>query len=310
MKFWQLFMEGLSDLLHPYTFDIRFDTAKEGGLYYLDMSDVLAREIRGFEKGIPVIYHGDLKYHNPVTVSFYALLHHDRYVLEKDELQAEIFLKQAHWLQVQERAGAFTYPTPVPRYRANLGWRSAMAQGLAISVFVRAFNLTDERVYRDAGLQAAETLSKPIEMGGCTSFDDNGLPFLEEVAVIPPAHILNGAIFALWGLYDLEKISNTFQSFRELAVKRLIKELPRYDLGYWSRYDLMYHIPATRSYHMLHISQLKVLHELTGEPIFKLYADKWQNYLKDPLKRIRAFGKKAWFSMKEIVRYRDQGQGT
>lgn len=299
MKFWQLFMEGLSDLLHPYTFDIRLDRTK-AGLYYLDMSDVLAREIRGFEQDIPFVYHSGLKYHNPVTVSFYALHLYDRYLLKKDELQAELFLKQARSLQIQHQSGAFTYPFPIPRYKANSGWKSAMAQGLAISVFTRAFNLTHEAMYQEAALQAAKTLSKPVETGGCTSFDEKGLPFLEEVACDPPAHILNGAIFALWGLYDLEEISDAFQSFKKLVIRRLIRELPHYDMGFWSRYDLMYQAPASRGYHILHIAQLKVLHRLTGEPIFKHYADKWQCYLKDPLKRIRAFWRKAWFSMKGI----------
>ena len=296
-------MKGLSGLLRSYSFGIRFGTAK-GGLYYLDMSDVLAREIRGFEKDIPVTYHGNLKYHNPVTVSFYALHLYDRYLLEKDELQAEIFLKQARWLQAQHQAEGFIYPIPVPRYAANPGWKSAMAQGLAISVFTRAFNLTHEAVYQEAALQAAEILSKPIETG-CASFDEDGLPFLEEVAVNPPAHILNGAIFALWGLYDLELISNAFQPFKDLALKRLIKELPRYDLGYWSRYDLQYEVPASRGYHLLHIVQLEVLYELTGEPVFRYYAEQWRGYLKDPFKRIRAFVKKGWFSMKEALSHQN-----
>jgi hypothetical protein len=166
-----------------------------------------------------------------------------------------------------------------------------MAQGLTISVFTRAFNLTHEAMYQEAAIQAAETLSKPIETG-CTSFDEDGLPFLEEVAVNPPAHILNGAIFALWGLYDLELVSNAFQPFKDLALKRLIKELPRYDLGYWSRYDLQ-------------IAQLEVLYELTGEPVFRYYAEQWRGYLKDPLKWIRAFGKKAWFAMKDAASHQD-----
>jgi len=295
-------MKGLSDLLHSYTFNIRSNTI-EAGLFYLDMSDILTREIRGFEHDIPFIYHNGLRYHNPVTVNFNALHLYDRYLLEKDELQAELFLKQAHWLwtEMQNHGGAFIYPFPASRYTTNPGWKSAMAQGLVISVFVRAFGLTQEVIYYDAAIQAAKVLSQPIGKGGCTSFDENGLPFLEEVAVNPPAHILNGAIFALWGLYDLEKINNTLQTFKILVLKRLIKELSYYDIGYWSRYDLVYQAPASRGYHILHIAQLKVLYILTGESIFRYYADKWQNYLKDPIKRIRAFGEKAWFSMKREV---------
>lgn len=292
MRLIDLFKKGLMDLLYPYSFDVR-PGATKGGFYYLDISNIVTREIWGFRQGIPITRHG---HHNPVTVSFYALHVYDKY-LAKEERSFTKFLDQARWLQSQQDKGAFIYYVPVLRYAASGSWRSAMAQGLAISVFTRAYKLTHESQYLATALQAAEVLSKPIEAGGCASFDTNGLPFLEEVAVNPPAHILNGAIFALWGLYDLELISNDYCSFKDLVIKRLIKELPHYDLSYWSRYDLMYQAPASRGYHLLHIAQLKVLYRLTGKPVFKHYADKWQSYLGDPLKRLRAFARRAWFSM-------------
>lgn len=298
MRLMHLVKKGLVDLFHSYTFDVR-PSATVGGLYYLDVSEILAREIRGFEQSIPTTQHANVKYYNPVTIGFYALHLYEKCLIEKDEAQIERFLKQASWLKDLSEDGAPTYSLLVPRYSTSPGWKSAMAQGLAISVFTRAFQLTRDPGYLDAALRAAAALARPIEVGGCSSFDQEGLPFLEEIAANPPAHILNGAIFALWGLYDLEEISNVFQSFKELVTKRLIKELPHYDITYWSRYDLRYQAPASRGYHILHISQLKVLHKLTGDPIFKYYADKWQSYLKNPLKRIRAFWEKAWFSIKE-----------
>lgn len=299
-KFRQTFMKGISDLLHPYSFSARLDAMTEN-LFYLDVSDILAREIKGFDNDIPYIYWGGFKYYNPVTISFYALHLYDIYLLKKENMLKESFLKQTTWLltHINNQGGAFRYPYPAPLYMASIGWKSAMAQGLAISVFVRAFNLTHEAMYCDVAIKAADVLSRPIEKGGCASFCENGLPFLEEIAVIPAAHILNGAVFALLGLYDLERVSNVFKFFKELVLQRLVIELPHYDIGYWSRYDLMYRTPASRGYHILHIAQLRILYRLTVEPIFRHYADMWESYLQDPFKRIKAFGKKACFFIRK-----------
>lgn len=297
MRCLYLFKKVFVELLHPYTFEVR-PIAQDNGFYCLDVSDILAREIQEFEQGIPIIRQASIKYHNPVTVSFYALYLYDRYLREKDESQIEEFLNQAHWLQIQQKSGAFTYPVSVPQYAASPGWRSAMAQGLAISVFIRAFKLTHKPEYRDTALQAAAILVKPIEEGGCSSFDVDGLPYLEEIAVNPPAHILNGSIFALWGLYDLEVISNEYVTIKDKVVRRLARELPNYDLGYWSRYDLLYDAPASRGYHILHIAQLESLYLLTKEPVFQQYSVIWRNYLKAPHKRARAFVKKGLFVLR------------
>lgn len=310
MNMLQILTKVAIELLGNYNFSIR-EPGNSQRLYYLDLTTIIDREVRKLDNEVPIAVDSltGKVYHNPVTISFYALYLWDSFKRGERTL-ADSLLSQARWLKNHNQRGAWIYPISVPRYSASPGWKSAMAQGLAISVFTRAFELTRESGYQNAAFQAAAVLIRPIEEGGCSSFDQEGLPFLEEVAVNPPAHILNGAIFALWGLYDLESMSDAFEPFRDQVLKRLMKELPRYDLGYWSHYDLMYPAPASRGYHLLHIAQLEVLYELTGEPVFRYYADKWRGYLKDPLKRIRAFGKKAWFSMKETISHQGHGQAT
>ena len=116
------------------------------------------------------------------------------------------------------------------------------------------------------------------------------IPFLEEVAVEPGAHILNGAIFALWGFFDLERSGiRDFAAFRTAALGRLERGLPLFDLGYWSKYDLLTRSPATSSYHALHIAQLRALNMLTGRANFTVFADRWEIYRQRHLNRIRAF---------------------
>lgn len=270
-------------------------------LYYINLTDIINREVKLLSQGVPVIKDKITKtvYHNPVTISFYALYLWDSIKSGNHQISAyDDFILLADWLKDNNFDGAWVYPIYVKRYSVEPGWKSAMAQGLAISVLIRAFKHTHNPDYLDTALKAALLLTKPIDEGGCASFNEDGQPFLEEIAVNPTTQILNGNIFALWGLCDLEQFSNKYTAHRNRVIKRLALELPNYDLGYWSRYDLFYNAPASRGYHTLHVTQLKSLYLSTGEPAFQHYAEMWSNYLKDSYKKTKAFMHKGMFEVK------------
>jgi hypothetical protein len=67
--------------------------------------------------------------------------------------------------------------------------------------------------------------------------------------------------------------------------------LPRYDTGYWSYYDLESNLAY--DYHYTHIDELRQLHELTGEPMFAEYADRWDSY----------FPLNPWWARKRFAAY-------
>lgn len=46
----------------------------------------------------------------------------------------------------------------------------------------------------------------------------------------------------------------------------------------WSRYDNKFMIHSGREYHELHVKQLRLLYELTGESVFKKYHKKWSEW--------------------------------
>ena len=61
------------------------------------------------------------------------------------------------------------------------------------------------------------------------------------------------------------------------------ENLYRYDSGYWSYYDLEYPYVTDYYYHtIVHIPQLKILFQLSADPFFQKYAEKWQAYIKEP----------------------------
>ena len=86
----------------------------------------------------------------------------------------------------------------------------------------------------------------------------------------------------------------------ESAVKTLRLNLDRYDLGFWSRYELSgTRLPMIASlfYHKLHITQLRIMHRITGDEVFAKYADRWEKYASSPSKRTRAVCYKSAFKL-------------
>ncbi len=168
-----------------------------------------------------------------------------------------------------------------------------MAQGEAISVLLRAEELEPGEGYAEAAQKAAQPFRCTIASGGIV-WRSNGDVFLEEVAVEPAAHILNGCIYSLWGLHDLNKALNVpwaGELFEEV-LRTLEQRLPMYDLGWWSAYSLLRtrrgrpHL-ATLKYHAFHISQLCVLEKMTQRQVFGEYSRRFKRYVDERSSRVR-----------------------
>ncbi|MEH1015179.1 D-glucuronyl C5-epimerase family protein [Micromonospora sp. CPCC 206060] len=254
----------------------------------------LPRQTRLDSDGVVVVDHPENgSYPNPVSMCLYALswhsrVHHDAPAdpaTRQDRLAP--LLTQARWLREhQDPDGGWRYPVPIPRYRVPAGWYSGMAQGLAVSTLLRAYDLTDEKSFADSADGAIELLLRSVDQGGCADYDVTGRPFLEECAKTPANHVLNGAIFALFGL--IEHQHRRGGTAHVPAQQRLADELGHYDLGYWSRYDREFAWPATANYHSLHVSLLTALAKLTGQPVFQATAVRWRRQLTNPIWVLRA----------------------
>ena len=127
----------------------------------------------------------------------------------------------------------------------------------------------------------------PIERGGITGACDGRVTY-EEYPAQPAPHVLNGMIFALFGLWDLLRAQPDdarAKAIFEHGVATVEALLPRYDTGWWSLYDL-YHLevagprnPCTAHYHDIHVKQLRVMHAITGRDAF--------GAIRPPLGRLR-----------------------
>jgi hypothetical protein len=161
---------------------------------------------------------------------------------------------------------------------------SSLVQGVVVSTFLR---LTQGRpAVRERRLleRAYERLAASVEGGGTCSRIPEG-PFLEECPDGPPRHILNGCIYALFGLYDLAETTGHRGATRLASSLEatLAGSLQRFDtrLG-WSRYclDLAGVQPLSGvPYQRLHIEMLRILHARTGSNVFRDYANRWERSL-------------------------------
>lgn len=230
----------------------------------------------------------------PVYVAEYALGSLNKHVNTGNEKYKEQFLKHVDWLveNITDKRdfGVWEHHYTLPYYDFKIPWVHGMAQGLAVSALLKAYQLTNSNIYLEVAKKAYGSFEKNIEEGGVRYTDANGDTWLEEYAILPAAHILNGFIFILFSIYDYYIVTKDKKALRlwNKEIKTLEKNLKKYDTGYWSQYNLIHKHPAKKSYHTLHIKQLKVLYKLTGKEIFKEYAKRWEKYLNNPLSRGRA----------------------
>jgi heparosan-N-sulfate-glucuronate 5-epimerase len=260
--------------------------------------------------GIPQLdYRGKIgRQYNPIAIAQYGLANYNRFRQTDDPARREKLFRAAEWLAShleRNSLGLAVWNHHFDwEYRETLKapWYSALAQGQGISLLVRAHSESRETRYLDAAQQAFASFNHPVEKGGVTFTDNRGDLWFEEYIVSPPTHILNGLIWAAWGVYDyfLATQHPAAQTLWSRAVQTLLLNLDGYDLGFWSLYEQSgTRLPMVASpfYHQLHIVQLRVMHRLTGEEEFKRVADRWSSYAQSRANRARALCYKSAFKL-------------
>ncbi len=285
---------------------------KNLGKYYIEMKNQIDRPkqpVHKLDKNGVLLYkipYTDEYHYYPVSITLYALGNFEMYIDTQNTDYKDLFLKQSDWLVdnitiKQEENGVWEHNFELPYYKFKIPWIHGMAQGLAISVLLRAYQLTQNIKYKETADKAYKTFNLDIQNNGVKYVDNEGYTWLEEYAISPPPHILNGFIYATFGIYDFYRVTKNKQALNLFMgqIKTLENKLEKYDIGYWSLYNLVQDHPAAKSYHILHINQLKVLYQLTNKEIFKEYAEKWENYLNRAFNRIKVNYKRNILSIKQ-----------
>ena len=261
-------------------------------------------------EGIPLLdYHGTIgRQYNPIAIAQYALGHFNLYRRNHDEHHRTVFLKVSDWLRdhLEKNADGFAvwhHHFDWEYFKLlKAPWYSGLAQGQGISVLLRAYLLTSKESYLDAARRAFEVFLHDLSKGGVRYIDPDGHWWVEEYITDPPTHILNGFIWALWGIYEYALVSNDAYAGELFSkgVATLEARLYDYDTGYWSLYDLAPNRMRTLAspfYHRLHIAQLKVMHAITKSDLFIKTAGRWEDYYHNRICRYRALAYKGIFKL-------------
>jgi glycosyltransferase involved in cell wall biosynthesis len=234
----------------------------------------------------PAVYH-------PTTISQYALALWNRALLSQSSADYEAFLRQARWLLdhttwLPNGAAGWPLPFPQPGFHAPANWLSALTQGNVISVLTRAYRLSADPRYLECARHALQTFEQDILDGGVASPVGDGV-FFEEVAVYPAAHILNGFILALFGLYDYVDLVHDEQITQLInrSIATLHTFIEDFDTGSWTRYDLLNQRLASIFYQSLHVALLEALSQRTGCAHCVALAARWNAYLHSEQSRRR-----------------------
>jgi D-glucuronyl C5-epimerase C-terminus len=161
----------------------------------------------------------------------------------------------------------FDYPTE----SLHAPWVSAYSQGLALSFLVRLFRVTGEWRYADTArsIFAAFRLLGTRRVHWVAYVLSSDL-WLEEYPSARPSHVLNGFNFAIFGLYDYERLTRDPAATQ--LVEAALSTMRRHAIDYRvpggiSYYDLT-HRTQFAHYHEIHIWQLAALGAISGDAYF------------------------------------------
>jgi len=277
-----------------------FDDSAVSG-YFVDLRAKTLRDPKAFVSG-----RGRAYGISATTRAQRALGWWDRHVAG-DAGAGDAFVREAKELRdLAERADLgllWRYDVDVPKYGCRAPWHSCMAQGQAASVLVRAWLTTGDDSWAADACAAVQPLLRDTGIGVVRETSSG--PVLEECPSEPPSSILNGWIFALWGLWDVAVALRDRDASGGFArgVEVLTKHLHNYDLGWWSRYSVYPGQPdlATPFYHRVHISQVDVMYRLTGREVFAETRARWRSYDR-PRARARAITTKVGPAFSDVCR--------
>jgi hypothetical protein len=248
------------------------------------------------ELGLHLYERGDTRHVHPVGQGQYVITMLNSYELTGDDAfldRALINLDSLIDASIESGGAAFyPYTFDYPLYgldelTIHAPWWSGMAQGQILSALVRAFDATGEERYRDAADRTFESFAVrsidewPLTEPAVSFVDDDGVLWLEEYSGdLEPAFVLNGHLFAIFGLYDYWELTGSEEaaSMIDGAATAVAHYLPEFrnGPGELSWYGLSIKpdpLGLNVKYHRIHKRQLRVLTEMTGGQIFSDYAD-------------------------------------
>jgi hypothetical protein len=288
--------------------DNNSETLKEFYFLFEEDPKKLNRLIKSYDdNGIPLnksyidVDSSELTYY-PISIGQFGLAIFNSYIMSKSEDKKKHFLRIANWFmenrEEDEKLGCYWLTeVPKPEYNVFSPWKSAFTQSRAISILLRAWQITKEEKYLNTCKKALVPFTYDINEGGVTAYLKKDKPFYEEYVASEPTMVVACPAFVFFGLYDFIRAvpQNVDIQSHKLACKILnngieayINWLPKFDLGYWVNYNYCkmsnfpQNNPCSIGYLRLLIVEMKILYKLSNRKEFLHFAQRFESYDKIP----------------------------
>jgi hypothetical protein len=243
------------------------------------------------DQGVPLVEVNGQLYYHPVKIAQRGL----RFLWTFGQTGDSTYLDYAYRFADQLRAmadissgGARFYPYPFDfdlhhrsSERMKAPWYSGMAQGQALSFFVRLYRLTGDSSYRQAADSTFATFLAPKTPAGhpdrfVAHVDSTGYYWVDEFPMVRQNNdTLNGFIFGVFGLYEYWRLTGDPRA-RQLVLASLTTlraYLPAFRVAGEPSYYCLRHRVQDPKYHEVHVQELHQLALMSGDVYFQEMSD-------------------------------------
>ncbi len=239
----------------------------------------LQQQLRFNGEGV-ALCHLDAKemHENPLLPAYFGLVCYNDFLINQNEDSLEKFWVQIKYLGTvgihQNDALLFMYEGFFPLFDIyQTTWYSGITQSLIVSMFIRAFDLTQNPDYKKKARQTIEAMFIPFEEDGVFCQTPEGFDWIEEYpSVSRRSMVLNGFIFSIIALYEYLIICDDDKKLRkrlERLVESCFKTLHHYIRGSFVRYSRFNKSLQNINYQGLIVFQFLHLFEVSGNNAFR-----------------------------------------
>ncbi|MBN1541825.1 hypothetical protein JW992_06735 [candidate division KSB1 bacterium] len=239
------------------------------------------------QRGIPLAFFNRRigMRHNPITIAQYGLAHLQKWRNGGGQSDRQAAERCGEWLidhlePWAEGQFAWIYRYDLDFYGPRAPWISAMAQGEGIALLLRLYQAGSSKLCLETAKRAVTPFFYSVDEKGVVDRLSGGDILFEEYPTLPASHVLNGFVFALFGLDNYARFfkDDAAHALCRRAIGTLERNWQLWNAGFWSRYDLH---PTRRlaspMYHELHIRQMQRLALLSRNPLFQRVALLWKS---------------------------------
>jgi D-glucuronyl C5-epimerase C-terminus len=258
----------------------------------IDCPDDLARLLVFDGEGIPKNPKGseDGGVYNPLFSAYWGLVNLNHHLTCESDGKSDggLALKE-FWRMVgvldtflgdENEDGSFRFwnKNDFPLFELKAPWMAGITQGIALSLFIRAYGLSGSEHYKRRCRQIVISLFVPVEKGGVLSVCPDGFPWIEEYPCpVGDSCVLNGFVFSLIGLYEYRSLIGDGLADGVLfdLSEGLMKSLYRFRIWGETKYSLRFGSLSNFTYRGLYVYLWEHLYVVSGRGCFLELSKEW-----------------------------------